>query len=53
MSRNLRNGVCRVCETYFVGMDKWEYNWHVSRHIREEHPQYDATKVMESLWSKH
>lgn len=49
MTRNVRNGRCGACGHLFVGMDKWEYNWSVTRHVREEHPQSDPTELMEPL----
>lgn len=49
MARNVYNGRCKVCGMLFVGMDRAEYNHIVTRHISQEHPRYDATKVMESL----
>lgn len=46
MTRSIHNGKCRLCRTWFVGMNKHEYNWQVSRHIRTEHPDVEMDTVV-------
>lgn len=49
MTRKMHNGRCTHCNTFFVGMDKWEYNWSVTRHLREHHDGAEPNEVMERL----
>lgn len=50
MTRNVYNGKCRLCRTFFVGMSKSEYTHAVTRHIRGTHPDVDVdTEVVEPV----
>lgn len=49
MTLNYRSGQCTRCGTAFLFMSKYEYNWSVSRHLREYHDGAEPDDVMQSL----